>query len=56
MITRLLNPTDEWLHLRRLLWPETSDTELDNVTSQAVHEALGFVETERVVYYRKLLD
>lgn len=146
MITRLLNPTDEWHHLRKLLWPETSeaehrsemaefaadsrrfaqfiahgpageamgfaeaavrsdyvngtesspvvfleglyvvptqrhggvarqlvtavaawageqgirelasDTELDNLTSQAVHEALGFVETERVVYYRKLLD
>lgn len=27
-----------------------------NLVSQAVHEALGFVETERVVYYRKLLD
>ncbi len=27
-----------------------------NLVSQAVHEALGFVETERVFYYRKLLD
>lgn len=27
-----------------------------NLVRQAVHEALGFVETERVVYYRKLLD
>ncbi|CQD35221.1 aminoglycoside 6'-N-acetyltransferase [Yersinia mollaretii] len=30
-----------------------SDTALDNVLSQQVHEALGFKETERVVYYRK---
>jgi aminoglycoside 6'-N-acetyltransferase I len=26
---------------------------LDNAASQAAHEALGFEETERVVYYRK---
>ncbi|MDA5534158.1 aminoglycoside 6'-N-acetyltransferase [Yersinia mollaretii] len=31
-----------------------SDTALDNVLSQQVHEALGFKETERVVYYRKV--
>ncbi|MDQ8032188.1 MAG: GNAT family N-acetyltransferase [Bordetella sp.] len=29
-----------------------SDTALDNGVSQAVHEALGFEETERVVFYR----
>lgn len=29
-----------------------SNTGLDNVGSQAAHEALGFVETERVVFYR----
>ena len=29
-----------------------SDTPLDNVVGQAVHRALGFVETERVVYFR----
>ena len=32
-----------------------SDVLLDNNLSQDVHEALGFAETERVVYYRKLL-
>lgn len=30
-----------------------SDTFVDYVDSQRVHEALGFTETERVVYYRK---
>lgn len=32
-----------------------SDADLDNLTSQAFHKALGFAETERVVYFRKLL-
>jgi aminoglycoside 6'-N-acetyltransferase I len=32
-----------------------SDTELDNTASQAAHLAWGFSETERVVYFRKLL-
>ena len=30
-----------------------SDTEIDNQTSQAMHEALGFTESERVVCYHK---
>lgn len=30
-----------------------SDTFVDYVDSQRMHEALGFIETERVVYYRK---
>ena len=29
-----------------------SDTPLDNAASQAVHRALGFAETERVVYFK----
>jgi aminoglycoside 6'-N-acetyltransferase I len=33
-----------------------SDTLIDYVDSQRVHEALGFTETERVVYYRKALQ
>jgi aminoglycoside 6'-N-acetyltransferase I len=33
-----------------------SDIVLGNETSQRAHEALGFEETERVVYYRKLLS
>jgi len=32
-----------------------SDTYLDNVESQRMHEALGFDEMERVVCYRKVL-
>lgn len=32
-----------------------SDAELDNVASHAFHEAVGFEETERVVYFRKAL-
>lgn len=32
-----------------------SDTLLDNTASQAMHKALGFVETERVVFFRKNL-
>ncbi|EJK87770.1 aminoglycoside 6'-N-acetyltransferase [Rhizobium sp. AP16] len=32
-----------------------SDALLDNVESHAFHDALGFEETQRVVYFRKLL-
>lgn len=32
-----------------------SDAPLDNVASHAMHTALGFEETGRVVYFRKLL-
>ena len=32
-----------------------SDSPLENVDAHAVHRALGFVETERVVYFRKQL-
>jgi aminoglycoside 6'-N-acetyltransferase I len=32
-----------------------SDTQFENIRSQHVHEALGFTETERVVYYCKTL-
>lgn len=30
-----------------------SDADIGNVVSHAMHEALGFAETERVVYFRK---
>jgi aminoglycoside 6'-N-acetyltransferase I len=33
-----------------------SDTELENVASQQMHLALGFRETERVVYYRRRIE
>jgi len=32
-----------------------SDTDLENRASQSVHTRLGFVETERVVYFRREL-
>jgi aminoglycoside 6'-N-acetyltransferase I len=32
-----------------------SDALLDNKASQAMHQALGFQETERVVFFRKLI-
>ncbi|MDZ7651579.1 MAG: aminoglycoside 6'-N-acetyltransferase [Burkholderiaceae bacterium] len=32
-----------------------SDTALDNLESQAMHQALGFAETERVVFFRRAL-
>lgn len=32
-----------------------SDASLDNTTSHAMHAALGFDETQRVVYFRKAL-
>ncbi|WP_282611409.1 aminoglycoside 6'-N-acetyltransferase [Pelagibius sp. Alg239-R121] len=32
-----------------------SDADLDNLISHAFHRSLGFEETERVVYFRKLL-
>jgi aminoglycoside 6'-N-acetyltransferase I len=32
-----------------------SDTELENRISQAAHRGWGFVETERVVYFRRVL-
>lgn len=33
-----------------------SDTGLDNLESQAMHQALGFEETQRVVFFRKLVQ
>lgn len=33
-----------------------SDALLENESSHAMHRALGFQETERVVYFRKVLD
>ena len=35
--------------------PEASDVLVDNTGSQNMHRALGFEETDRVVYYRKPL-
>ena len=32
-----------------------SDADIANITSHCMHAALGFEETERVVYFRKIL-
>lgn len=32
-----------------------SDADIGNLVSHAMHNALGFIETQRVVYFRKLL-
>ena len=33
-----------------------SDVELNNYPSQLMHERLGFEQTEKVIFYRKVLD
>jgi aminoglycoside 6'-N-acetyltransferase I len=42
----------QWAHTRKLT-ELASDTPLANVDSQQAHQALGFEETERVVFYRQ---
>jgi aminoglycoside 6'-N-acetyltransferase I len=42
----------EWARVRNLK-ELASDTPLENTVSQQAHQALGFEETERVVYYRQ---
>ncbi|HEV7577554.1 MAG TPA: hypothetical protein VGO85_16095 [Caldimonas sp.] len=39
-----------WLDLRAAL---ASDTPIDNAASEAAHRALGFAESERVVFFAK---
>lgn len=51
---RLLQEVKGWV-VERGCRELASDTGLENVVSQAVHERLGFEETERVVYYRMAL-
>ena len=50
----LVSSVEHWAaseHCREL----ASDSLIDNATAHAVHRALGFVETERVVYFCKAL-
>jgi aminoglycoside 6'-N-acetyltransferase I len=51
---RLVAAVEAWAQARGLR-ELASDTELHNLPSQATHCALGFAETERVIYYRKRL-
>ncbi len=47
----LVQAVSAWA-LERGISELASDADLVNTTSRAVHEALGFEETERVVYFR----
>ncbi|WP_404273866.1 GNAT family N-acetyltransferase [Yersinia intermedia] len=33
-----------------------SDTDIDNIASQKMHQSLGFQETERVVFFKKQIS
>jgi len=50
----LLYAVEEWARARGFT-ELGSDALLDNTLSHAVHQALGFEERERVVYFRKFL-
>lgn len=50
----LLKSVQSWAHQQGCS-ELASDADLDNLTSHAFHRALGFEETERVVYFRKAL-
>jgi aminoglycoside 6'-N-acetyltransferase I len=55
-LARLLcRAVEDWAK-RRGCREFASDVLLDNTGSQTMHRALGFEETERVVYYRKTLS
>jgi aminoglycoside 6'-N-acetyltransferase I len=51
---RLVAAVAEWA-VSRGCRELASDAALGNDSSHAVHKSLGFVETERVVYFRKVL-
>lgn len=51
----LVNTAQRWVKQQGCT-EMASDALLDNTSSHAMHRALGFEETERVVYFRKLLS
>jgi len=51
---QLLAAAEEWARTQGCV-EMASDAEIDNITSQRVHKALGFEETDRSVNYRKKL-
>jgi aminoglycoside 6'-N-acetyltransferase I len=55
MARRLVDAGIAWARARRRS-EMASDVQLSNLISQAVHEHLGFEETERLVTYRLPLD
>jgi aminoglycoside 6'-N-acetyltransferase I len=50
----LVEAVSDWARGRGLR-ELASDAELENAVSHAMHQALGFEETQRVVYFRKAL-
>ena len=48
----------DWAEMRGALWPGGGDggTHADNQASHKMHNALGFEETQRVVFFRKILE
>ncbi|MEO6012465.1 MAG: aminoglycoside 6'-N-acetyltransferase [Devosia sp.] len=52
---RLVDRIAEWA-VERGCTEFASDADIDNAVSHAMHNALGFAETQRVVYFRKVLD
>lgn len=50
----LVAAVSEWAR-RKGLSELASDADIDNMISHAMHAALGFEETQRVVYFRKSL-
>jgi aminoglycoside 6'-N-acetyltransferase I len=50
----LLRAAEDWARAQGCT-EMASDTQLDNVPSQRVHESLGFQVTERAILYRKPL-
>jgi aminoglycoside 6'-N-acetyltransferase I len=50
----LVAEAEAWARQRRLS-EFASDAPVENSASQAMHEALGFEETQRVVFFRKVL-
>lgn len=51
----LVQAAEQWAK-RQGCTEMASDALLENTASHAMHRALGFEETERVVYFRKLLS
>ena len=51
----LVNTAEQWAKERGCS-EMASDALLENTASHAMHAALGFAETERVVYFRKPLE
>lgn len=55
MARQLIAAVEAWAAARSCT-ELASDTPLDNLASQQMHGALGFEETQRVVYFRKKLN